>query len=70
MKVKLLRDCRPFGRTGDTIEVSPENSDWLLSLGMAIPVTEVGEQAEAPKKAEKPAEKSTAKKTTKTSAKK
>ena len=56
MKVKLLRDCKPFGRTGEIVEVSPAHFDWLVSLGFAVPVTEAREQAEAPK-AEKPAEK-------------
>ena len=46
MKVKLLRDVRPFGRTGETVEVSPDRSEWLLTLGMAVKVEEAGEQAE------------------------
>ena len=69
MKVKLMRDTAPFGRTGDIVEVSPSAREWLLSLGMAVPVAEARERAEAPK-AEKPAEKTAAKKTTKSSAKK
>ena len=69
MKVKLLRDCKPFGRTGEIVEVSPAHFEWLTSLGYAVPVTDARERAEAPK-AEKPAEKTTAKKTTKSSAKK
>lgn len=66
MKVKLLRDTRPFGRTGEIAEVSPAHSEWLVSLGYAVPVTEAGEQAEAQEpaaeKAAKPAAKKTAKK--------
>ena len=66
MKVKLLRDTKPFGRTGEIVEVSPAHFDWLVSLGFAEPVKEAREQAEAPakqpevKKAE--AKKNTAKK--------
>ena len=69
MKVKLLRDCKPFGRTGEIAEVSPAHFEWVTSLGYAVPVTEARERAEAPK-AEKHAEKPAAKKTTKSSAKK
>ena len=46
MKVKLLRDVRPFGRTGEAVEVSPDRCEWLLTLGMAVKVEEAGEQAE------------------------
>ena len=69
MKVKLLRDTKPFGRTGEIVEVSPAHFEWLTSLGFAVEVAEARERAEAPK-AEKPAEKPAAKKTTKSSAKK
>lgn len=69
MKVKLIQDCAPFGRTGEIAEVSPAHFEWVTSLGYAVPVTEARERAEAPK-AEKPAEKPAAKKTTKSSAKK
>ena len=48
MKVKLLRDCRPFGNTGETVDVSPDKAEWLLSLGMAVEVEEAREQAEKP----------------------
>ena len=70
MKVKLLRDCKPFGRTGEIVEVSPDHFEWLTSLGFADAVTDAGEQAEEPVKAEKPAAKAPAKKITKSSAKK
>ena len=69
MKVKLLRDCKPFGRTGEIAEVSPAHFEWLTSIGFAVEVAEARERAEAPKD-EKPAEKPAAKKTTKSSAKK
>ena len=51
MKVKLLKDTRPFGRTGEIVEVSPDSADWLTSLGMAEPADEIGEQIETPEKA-------------------
>ena len=51
MKVKLLRDTQPFGRTGDIVEVSPSAREWLLSLGMAVSAEEIGEQIETPEKA-------------------
>ena len=73
MKAKLLRDCKPFGRTGEIVEVSPAHFEWLTSLGYAVPVTEARERAEAPKAekpVEKPVTKPAAKKTTKSSAKK
>ena len=56
MKVKLLRDSRLYGRTGETVEASPELADFLLSIGMAETVAEAREQAVAPaKQEEKPA---------------
>ena len=70
MKVKLLRDTKPFGRTGEIVEVSPAHFDWLVSLGFAVPVKKAREQAETPVKAKTSAEKPAAKKTTKSSAKK
>lgn len=57
MKVRLLKDTRPFGRTGETAEVSPDAFEYLVSLGMAEPVKEAREQAEAPEKAEEGAAK-------------
>ena len=48
MKAKLLRDCKPFGRTGEIAEVSPAHFEWLESLGYAVPVTEARERAEIP----------------------
>ena len=70
MKVKLLRDTKPFGRTGEIVEVSPDHSEWLVSLGFAVPVTEAREQAEAPVKAEATAEKPAPKAVKKTAKKK
>lgn len=63
MKAKLLRDCKPFGRTGEIAEVSPAHFEWLTSLGFAMPVEEAREQAETPES--KPAEKTANKKTAK-----
>ena len=51
MKVKLLRDVKPFGRTGEITEVSPAALEWLLSLGMAVAAEEIGERIETPEKA-------------------
>ena len=73
MKAKLVRDCVPFGRTGEIVEVSPAHFEWVTSLGFAVEVAEARERVEAPKAekpAEKPAAKPAAKKTTKSSAKK
>ena len=50
MKVKLLKDTAPFGRTGDIVEVSPDAREWLLNLGMAVPAEEIREQIETPEK--------------------
>ena len=61
MKVKLLRDVKPFGRTGEIVTVSPAHSEWLVSLGYAVPVTEAGEQAEAQEEAQEPAAEKAAK---------
>ena len=49
MKAKLLRDCKPFGRTGEIVEVSPARADFLLRYGLAEPVT-IREQIETPEK--------------------
>ena len=65
MKVKLLRDCKPFGKTGETVEVSPDHFEWLTSLGIAVTVTEAREQADAPAEPAEPEEKKTARKNTK-----
>ena len=73
MKVKLIQDCAPFGRTGEIAEVSPAHFEWVTSLGYAVQVTKARERAEAPKAekpAEKPVAKPAAKKNTKSSAKK
>ena len=63
MKVKLLADGRD-GKAGETVEVSPERSAFLLSIEAAVTVN-AGEQAEEPvKEAERNAEKKTAAKKT------
>ena len=51
MRVKLLKDTAPFGRTGDIVEVSPSAREWLLNLGMGVPAEEIREQIETPEKA-------------------
>ena len=53
MKVKLLRDSRE-GKTGETVEVSPERFAFLLSIEAVVKAEDAGEQAEAPKAAEEP----------------
>ena len=71
MKVKLLIRQKGNGEAGEIVEVSPDRAAFLFSVEAAEPVTEAGEQAEAPKAAEaekKPAAKPAAKK--KSSAKK
>ena len=50
MKVKLLKDTRPFGRSGESVEVSPERREYLVSLGFAIPAVDTREQVEIPEK--------------------
>ena len=50
MRVRLLKDAAPFGRTGDIVEVSPSAREWLLNLGMAVPAEEIREQIETPEK--------------------
>ena len=71
MKVKLLRDCKPFGRTGEIVEVSTAHFEWLTSLGYAVPVTEARERVEVPEVPETiKAPVKTAAKKTKSSAKK
>ena len=70
MKVKLLKDSRREGKAGEIVEVSPERFAHLFSIEAAEAVTDAGEQAEEPVKAEKPEAKAPAKKTTKSSAKK
>lgn len=64
-KVRLLKRQKGNGEAGEIVEVSPDRAEFLFSVEAAEPVTEAGEQAEAPKAAgteKKPAEK--AKKTT------
>ena len=43
MKVRLLRDVRPYGRTGEIVEVSPAEAGFLLSTGSAVEVHETPE---------------------------
>ena len=48
MKIRLLKDTRPFGRTGETVEVPPDGFDYLVSLGLGVPVEEAVKQVETP----------------------
>jgi ribosomal protein L9 len=59
MKVKLLRDTKPFGRTGEIVEVSPARAAFLFEVNLAEPAP-IREQIEVPEK------KTAAKKTTRT----
>ena len=52
MKVKLVKDSRPYGRTGEMLDVSPELLEFLLDIGMAEPVAEARERAAEPAKAD------------------
>ena len=54
MKLKLLRDTKPFGRTGEIVEPSPDGCEWLLSLGFAVPVAATHEQIETPEEPKEP----------------
>lgn len=40
MKVVLLRDARIKHKAGETVEVSPAEFDFLLSVGSARPAVE------------------------------
>lgn len=58
MKVRLIRYNRiEKGAAGVVVDVAPARASFLLSMGLAVPVT-VREQIEAPEK------KTTAKRTT------
>ena len=72
MNVKLLRDARITAKSGEIVEVSPEQAEFLISVGSAEKVAEkataqaveVAEKAvKAPKATaiKKPAAKTTAK---------
>ena len=72
MRVKLLRDARINHKSGEIVEVSPEQAEFLISVGSAekvaekatAPAVEVAEKAvKAPKATaiKKPAAKTTAK---------
>ena len=45
MKVKLLRDARITAKSGEIVEVSPEQAEFLISVGSA---EKVAEKATAP----------------------
>lgn len=40
MKVLLIRDARIKHKAGETVEVSPEEHNFLLSVGSAVPAPE------------------------------
>ena len=43
MKVHLLRDARINHKAGETVEVSPAEFNFLVSVGSAEPVSEIDE---------------------------
>lgn len=49
MKVRLTRQNRIDGKTGEIVEVSPARAAFLLEMKLAEPVT-ILEQIEAPEK--------------------
>ena len=61
MKVRLLKRQKGNGEAGEIVEVSPDRAAFLFSVEAAEPVTDAGEQAEAPKAAEEKTEKKPAK---------
>lgn len=72
MKIKLLCDARITAKSGEIVEVSPEQAEFLISVGSAekvaekatAPAVEVAEKAVATPKAtttKKPTAKATAK---------
>lgn len=40
MKVKLIRAVRIWHKAGETVEVTPAEANFLVSVGSAVPVTE------------------------------
>ena len=52
MKVRLLVRQKGNGEAGEIVEVSQDRAAFLFSVEAAEPVTDVREQAEAPKTAE------------------
>lgn len=55
MKVKLLRNARIFHHAGEIVDVTPEEKQFLTSVGSAVEVktVEEAEKKPAPKKAAK-----------------
>ena len=62
MKVRLLRDASIKHKAGEIVEVSPDEFNFLTSVGSAEAVKESEPVSEEP---EKPAKKAPVKKTTK-----
>lgn len=50
MKVRLVRDARIMHKAGETVEVSPAEFQFLVSVGSAVPVTEEKKPATKTKK--------------------
>lgn len=40
MKVKLIRAARIWHKAGETVEVTPAEANYLLSVGSAVPEPE------------------------------
>ena len=56
MKIRLTKDSRMYGRTGDVVEASPELAEFLQSVGMAEPAPDARElTAGTPRKPKKTA---------------
>ena len=50
MKVRLVRAARIWHKAGETVEVTPAEASFLLSVGSAVPVTEEKKPATKTKK--------------------
>ena len=49
MKVKLIRDSRIWHKAGETVEVTPAEANYLVSVGSAVPEPEKKKPAEKKK---------------------
>jgi len=56
MKVRLLRDARVRRKAGETVEVTPAEAAFLLSIGSAEAVDPASEAVEIPEKSTAKAE--------------
>lgn len=50
MKVRLIRDARVKHYAGEIVEVSPEEFQFFVSLGTAVPLNDEPVKEEQPKK--------------------